>query len=302
MLGDRDYMRAPDFRSETPIYVRVIILLCAVFLIQCFLGVYGGWSVDKLFALSWDGIKQGYVWQILTYQFLHAWPSPFHLLFNCIGLFFLGRAVQNSIGNKGFLKVYLGAGFAGGILQLLAAGLLPVYPEQGISVVGASAGVYGLLGAFATLQPMREITVLLFFVIPVTLRIRTLFWIAFGFAAFFTFFPQGVTADAAHLGGILFGVAFIRWFHWGDKPAWLVKLTGAVGVYREKPGQPASKARVAPAPASTPSREKSKEDNPDFIASQVDPILDKISENGLHSLTDKEREILEKARNRMGKR
>ena len=290
-------MRAPDFRSETPIYVRVIIVLCVVFLIQCFLGVYGGVSIDKWFKLSWDGIKQGYVWQILTYQFLHAWPSPFHLLFNCIGLFFLGRAVQNSIGNKGFLKAYLGAGFAGGILQLLAAGLLPVYPDN-LSVVGASAGVYGLLGAYATLQPMREITVLVFFVLPITLRVRTLFWIAFGFAAFFTFFPSGVTADAAHLGGILFGVAYIRWFHLGDKPAWLAKLTGAFGVYREKPRRSAPSAA---APVASP-QVKSEAEDPDFIASQVDPILDKISEKGLHSLTDREREILEKARNRMGKR
>ena len=59
---------------------------------------------------------------------------------------------------------------------------------------------------------------------------------------------------------------------------------------------------VAPTPAKSAKPTASKGEHPDFIAGQVDPILDKISEKGLHSLTDREREILEKARNRMGKR
>ena len=289
-------MREPEYRSEMPIYVRLIIILGVVFLLQSFLGVYAGFSFDPWFELSIAGIKKGYVWQLVTYQFLHVWPSPWHLIGNCLGLFFIGRALQDSIGKTNLLQVYFAAGTAGGILQLLVT-VLPVYPND-LHVVGASACVYGLLGALATLHPMREITVLVFFCIPVTFRLRTVFWIAFGFGLYFTLFPMGVTADAAHLGGLLTGVAFIRWFHWGEKPHWLRKLAKHIGVSSVKRGTAKpdkSTVRRAAAPTAT------QEEDLDFIASQVDPILDKISEKGLHSLTDKEREILEKARKNMGR-
>lgn len=296
MIGDRDYMRDPEYRSEMPIYVRLMIILAVIFLLQSFLGVYAKFSFDPWFELSIGGIKKGYVWQLITYQFLHAWPSPWHLIGNCIGLFFLGRSLQDSIGKTNLLQVYFAAGTAGGILQLLVT-VLPVYPND-LHVVGASACVYGLLGALATLHPMREISLLVCWLIPITFRLRTLFWIVFALSLYSTFFPSGVVADAAHLGGLLTGVAYIKWFHWGEKPRWLSKIANFFGVssVRGSVSRPSgAPVRKAKAPA------KATEDDPDFISSQVDPILDKISQKGLHSLTDKEREILEKARRNMGR-
>jgi len=167
----------------------------------------------------------------------------------------------------------------------------------GGSVVGASASGLGLLAAYAALFPHREITLLLFFFIPVSLRARTLLWISLGLAIFGILVPMGNVAEAAHLGGIVTGLAYIHW---------IVQGTGWP-TFRFKP---AAKPRVlvtAPFPKK-PFWQRSKatdaEDLPpaEFISREVDPILDKISAYGIQSLTERERRILETAREKMGRR
>ena len=107
---------------------------------------YGRVDLFSWLGLSVRGISRGYIWQILTFQFLHDAPLPFHLLFNCIGLYFFGRAVEDVVGPRGLLKLYFAAGFVGGALQLLTTWILPGHVDA--SVVGASAGVMGLLGVY----------------------------------------------------------------------------------------------------------------------------------------------------------
>jgi len=139
---------------------------------------------------------------------------------------------------------------------------------------------------------------LLFFFIPVSLRARTLLWISLGLAVFGMIRPMGNVAEAAHLGGIVTGLAYIHW---------IVQGTGWPSLSHLKP---AARPRVlvsAPFPKkSFWQRSKSTEvdDLPpaEFISREVDPILDKISAYGIQSLTDRERRILEAARAKMAKR
>src|SRR6476619_6707882 len=109
MLEDRSYMRRePEFRPS--VCIGLIVVLVVVFIIQ-HMGLeraFGGSkSFDDYFALSKAGLSKGYLWQLLTFQFLHSGKLPLHLVFNCLTLYFIGREVERALGGKTFLKLYL---------------------------------------------------------------------------------------------------------------------------------------------------------------------------------------------------
>jgi len=102
-----------------------------------------------------------------------------------------------------FLTVYFASGFFGAAFNSLAIWALPNHFDA--YVVGASAGVMGLLAVYAMLFPMRELTYFVYF-FPITIRAQYLFWLALLFSIYGTIRPYGHVADAAHLGGLLMGV------------------------------------------------------------------------------------------------
>jgi membrane associated rhomboid family serine protease len=136
-----------------------------------------------------------------------------HLLLNCWALFLLGREVEWQLGKPRFLLLYFLSGIVGGLFHLLVAFLWPHYFD--VPVVGASAGVAGVVAVFAMLYPDRRMTLLLFFVIPVNLRAKSLLWLMLMITALGIAFPTMLglhIAHAAHLGGILTGLAFSRFY------------------------------------------------------------------------------------------
>ena len=293
MLDDRSYMKSSPLERR-PVTVTLLIVLVVVYVIQSVLTFYGNYSLNEWFGLSLHGVtKDLRLWQLVTFQFLHEAPMPFHLLFNCLGLYFFGRAVEDALGRGRFLLLYFLSGTLGGVVQLLAA-LLPDHPDY--SVVGASAGVMGLLAAYATLFPMRDITIFVF-IFPITLRARYLFWIALVLSAYGTIVPFSNVAHGAHLGGILVGLAYIKWGTDQGRFNWHPFQT------RQRKRELVKAASVKVTRWSRP-KGKSVEDLPpeEFISREVDPILDKISAHGIQSLTPRERQILEAARAKMARR
>ena len=122
-------------------------------------------------------------------------------------------------------------------------------------------------------------------------------WFGGGLALFFTLVPsQGGVAHAAHLGGYLAGVAFMRW----DLARPAVNWNPLQGRRRKRQLVQAA-AQIS---RWRGTREQSAVELPpeEFISREVDPILDKISAHGIHSLTPGERKILEAARAKMAKR
>lgn len=324
MLEDRDYMRQPAY-DDGPSFSRLfrmhkwswtIVILAVnvlVFLVECavsprpfdlrpdYLSSYYPYM-----ALSLEGIQHGYVWQLVTYQFMHA--SFLHIFFNCWAIFVFGRILEPLLGARNFLIIYLSSGVMGGLVQVLTSYLFPQwFPDA--AVVGASAGAFGLVAAFAALFPERELTMLLFFVIPFTMRAKTLLIVSAALAlggialpGLFDRLLGGNVANAAHLGGMLFGLVYVRkvilggWFGGG----------GAQGLGSGNPAPPHyPDAPVAKPPAfwrSKPGKAEVELSADELLKTQVDPILDKISAHGLHSLTTREREILEKASGKLAKR
>jgi membrane associated rhomboid family serine protease len=269
----------------------MMIVLTVIFAFQCINDIYLRTAADVWLPMTTYGLREGWIWQLLTFQFVHV--SLWHLAGNLLGLWFFGRYVESILGPRKFLIAYFISGFGGALLQ---GTLMLIFPQHfGPSVYGASAGVTGIFAIFALIEAHSEVR--LYFVLPI--KARVLLYIVAGISVFFTLVPtprEGGVAHAAHLGGIIAGILFIRWDARHIPRTWnplqgrkrkrqLVQAAAQVTRWRGKRD---------PAPAETPPEE--------FISREVDPILDKISAHGIHSLTPREREILEAARSKMGKR
>ena len=205
MLADRDYMREPESRRPTATMVLLVVLgLC--FAAQAVAAL--GFKADPIqpLGLSRDGFAAGKIWQLLTFQFLHAFPAPWHLLGNGLVIYFFGRSVETAVGAGRFLALYFTGGVLGGLLQLLMDWLMQA--PSSIPLVGASAGASTLIAIFCRLYPEREGTFVIYF-FPVHLRARTFLWLALAWSGLGALLRWGNIAEAAHLGGLLFGIAWV---------------------------------------------------------------------------------------------
>ena len=294
MLEDREYMREPAYREQWSLTIWLVVVNTVAFVLQNLAYLAAPrFPTDACFALSLVGLERHFYWQLLTFQFMHG--GIWHLLLNCFAIYMFGRAVEETLGRRRFLILYFASGVIGGLFQVLAALLAP--NQFSGAVVGASAGAFGLTAAFAMLYPNRPLTLLLFFVLPITMRSKYLLLISGLLAIFGLVFRFDNVAHAAHLGGMLTGIVLVRWeSHWQwprlqqpfrrrARPA-LVTTHG----HKTSPWRP-------------PRVEAGENLSPDeFLSREVDPILDKISAQGIHSLTERERRILEGARKKMERR
>ncbi|MGA1525151.1 MAG: rhomboid family intramembrane serine protease [Planctomycetota bacterium] len=247
----------------------------AVMLASAILGphVFGD-VLTGVLGLSWDALSSGYglgIVRLVTYQFAHG--GLMHLVFNMIVLYFFSRIVTTDTGDRGLIHLYLVGGVLGGICQLLlgaAAGL-----SDGVLVLGASGAVYAIMVYGACLAPRQ--TVLLFFVFPIELRWLVTFLVLAGvYASFQTLHGVGgSTADAAHLGGALWGYLAFR------------KMRGYyLGLgHRGAPLWPA----LARMRAARSARHRAS------LQAELDRLLEKVHREGMGSLSEAERRALERA-------
>jgi membrane associated rhomboid family serine protease len=242
------------------------------------------------------GFRKFEFWRLIGFQFLHA--NLTHLLFNMIGLYFFGPMVEEYLGSKRYLAFYLLCGVCGALLyiilnllglvaraslgeEVMIPGLL--FSSTTTPLVGASAGIFGVLMAGAYLAP--NAIVLLMFFLP--MRLRTVAY-ALVAVAFLTVFFRGRNAggEAGHLGGAIAGFYFIR------RPHHLHGFFDFLGYadptshhYRHK-GKYRAIAKARGEPATSQLRPNSVE---------VDRILDKVYASGIDSLTETEKRTLREA-------
>ncbi|MFI5346976.1 MAG: rhomboid family intramembrane serine protease [Elusimicrobiota bacterium] len=261
-----------DFGSMPPAIKGLIIANVVGFLVAKLVGP----QMYDLFGLIPEQLVfHRWVWQPFTYLFLHG--NIWHLIFNLFALWMFGMPVEAQWGENEFLKYYFLCGF-GAALTSTALGVHSTVP-----VIGASGSVYGLLVAFALLYP--DAVVYLYFLIPVKAAHMAILFGALEFFAGATGATPGI-ARFAHLGGMVTGYLYIRWW-------WVWKLNAksfAKGLFERdvesipaRP-QPVRRAvRAAPGAAS---------DGGEDQMAEVDRILDKILATGLESLTDDERDLM----------
>jgi membrane associated rhomboid family serine protease len=235
----------------------LVVVNVGIFVLQYLAG--SSWAnVDRLFALSGEGLSRGALWQLVTYQFLHA--NQLHILVNMLGLWFAGRELEPVIGTRRFVALYLVGGIVGGLAQSMFST---------VPLIGASASVCAVLLALTSLFPNLPVMALIFFVLPIRMRARTLGYSMMGIAILTWIsglMPE--VAHLAHLGGFATGWVFGRFFRseLGEG--------GAFGVRSIPPPNPGG-LRGFPT---------------------MDEVLAKVLRYGIDSLTREERQILEEGR------
>jgi len=257
--------------------------------------------LNSLAGLSRQGLVSGKVFQLITYQFIHG--SHIHLIFNMIGLYFIGKMVQQLLGGKHVLWIYLLGGMMGGIAQVLfdlAIG------EQNL-IIGASGSVMALLLAVATLIPRQSIYLLLFFVIPIKMTMWKAAALVIIFDVVTLIYQLGPGASSAvpkiavfaHSGGMLLGWLYIKYIlpfakrrNRDHRRSDSLKKKFGIRVIKDAEVNDAREGSFS----------SSRESKKPFVSADVDAILDKISAEGMQSLTPKERKVLERSSKKLGKK
>ncbi len=205
MFGNREQQDGPSAFGGRSVTTWMTVAYVLVFALQKINEVYLKTRVESWLELSSYGLKHGWLWQLITFQFLHSGFT--HLVFNMILFWWLGHFCEGLMGARRFLLALFGCGAVGGLLQGILMLALPQY--YGSYVVGASAGVCGLLALFALCE--RDAEIRLYFILPI--RAIWILWFSLCVSIFFTLVPspdeRGV-AHAAHLGGLLAGMAWYR--------------------------------------------------------------------------------------------
>lgn len=234
----------------------LLIANAALFLLE----LASGMRIIRWLGLSSSLVWQkGYLWQLVTYMFLHG--GFWHLAINMFVLWMFGTELERTWGTAQFMKYYFLTGVGAGVLSLLLT------PGSTVPTVGASGAIFGLLVAYAMIYPNRLIY--LWFFIPIKAKYLALMLGVFELLATIHLARDGI-AHWAHLGGMLVGFAYLKIASFAR---------GGFATYENK------RIRVV-----RPDRTATED-----LQEEVDRILRKISEFGIESLTPEERSTLERA-------
>jgi len=241
----------------------------AAFAVQLFLEVYQPGFVSMFVGLSGEGIQNAYAWQFLTAPFLHT--GPWHLLGNTLLLYILGRDVECIVGQRHFLFLYL-TGALGGEL-----GHLFLMPAATV-LLGASGGVAAVMMAYAAILPELELAATRFFGWRLRITAKHFaYGMMFIAVALLVMARRGTLMHSAYMGGCAAGWLYAHLLGFGR--ASLVQRT----LHQRKM-----------------TTERYQQMNAEqFMAEEVDPLLEKISREGLRSLSRGERRILAMAREKL---
>lgn len=230
--------------------------LVLVYAAEMVLQAMGGAHTVLSLALNRDALEYGRWWTLLTHLFLHA--HPLHLAVNVLGLWFIGPEVELSLGRARFAILYFVSGVAGGLLQTALA-------PSDLPLIGASGAVCGVLLSFTVQYPEMPLQALLFFVLPVRMKAKTLgrgLIVFSAVCAALHILP--LIGHLAHLGGALAGAALTK--YWMRKTA-------------------------------------ARPEHPPVRATSTDELLMRVMENGIEGLSRDERRQLELlAADRRGRR
>jgi len=211
-------------------------------------------------------------WTIFTYMFTHR--ALFHLLFNMLWLYWMGRIFLDFLNKRQFTFTYLAGGLTGAFLFILAYHTLPALTTSAISasMLGASASVMAIVVAVATLVPNYSIRLLFFG--DVRLKYLALAYFAMDVIGIASENPGG---NIAHVGGAILGFIYIKQLQNGNDWSKIFKKRSQLKVV-QKQNQPVSDSSM-------------------IDQAIIDSILDKISKSGYDSLSSSEKKQLFKASN-----
>ena len=228
-----------------------------------------GSQLIYIFGLTPALVKKGFIWQPVTYMFLHG--GLFHILFNMFILWMFGCEIERTWGTREFVKYYFLTGVGAGLFTFFLSF------NSHVPTIGASGAIFGILVAFALMFPDRLIY--LYFLVPIKAKYLVAFFAVIEFLASFRHTSDGI-GHFAHLGGMIVGYIYIK----ADFriPA-IFRLSTYVNRVRGLRHQRRMKAI---------NRKREREQR---LMERVDQVLDKINQVGYDNLSKEEKKILEQA-------
>jgi len=225
-------------------------------------------------------------WTLITYMFAHSRWDIFHILFNMLVFYWFGRLFVEYLGSDKLVALYVLGGLAGGILYLLMFNTVPYYIERSefSGMVGASAAVYAIVVATASLLP--NYTFFLLFFGPIRIKYIAAFYVVISFLGTT---QSNAGGNIAHLGGALIGFVYLKQLqagvNWGG---WITfTLDWLQGLFKSNP-----KVKVTYRSEAQKATKKTKVTVSKTSQAEIDAILDKISDRGYESLSKEEKEKL----------
>jgi membrane associated rhomboid family serine protease len=283
------------FKRPENSLIKIILINLIVFLALIFIEVIAffmrspgihGWVLLQLMLPS--SVENFIVkpWTLITYFFTHE--GFFHFAFNMLWLYWFGKLIMEYLGSRKLTNIYILGGIVGGLTYVLIYNIAPVFADQvpHSRMLGASAGVYAVVVAAATLMP--NYTFFLFLIGPIRIKYISIFYVIISIAQTT---GQNAGGNLAHLGGALIGYFFITQMNRGvDLGRPVTKTLDFFGSLftrksRIKVTYNRNNYRDAGTKTSAPSPKKVNQD-------EIDLILDKISESGYESLTKEEKQML----------
>lgn len=228
-------------------------------------------------------------WTLLTYSFAHSYNYElgrvgiFHILMNMLVFYWFAKLFVEYLGSDKLVALYVLGGLSGGLLYLLLFNTVPFFIAQPSILVGASASVFAVVVAVATLLP--DYTFFLMFLGPVRIKYIAGFYIVI---SFLSSVGDNAGGEIAHLGGALIGFVYIKQLqsgvNWGG---WITAVIDWFkNLFTAKPKVKVTyRNNEAPSPKKTSTKSSISQD-------EIDVILDKISDGGYESLTKDEKEKL----------
>ncbi len=237
---------------------------------QLFLETAQPGFVRDYLALSNRGLLDAYSWQFITAPLLHG--NPWHFLGNILVLYFLGRDIESILGQRHFFYLFLTGAFAGELGHLF---LMP--PET--ALYGASGGIAAVLIAYATILPELELVTCQSRFLTVRVKAKHLaVAVMFLSVVMVVVDRHGALTHSAIPGGVVAGWLYVHLLGFGH-PSW----------FERKLWQRRAVARRI-----------DRMSFDEFVEIEVDPLLDKISRDGIGSLSRAERRILARVGQKAG--
>jgi membrane associated rhomboid family serine protease len=252
--------------SRSPVCTSIGFIIVCGYALQWICSFWGPGQVEPWLGLTWAGLRNGCLWQLFTYSFLGELENPLASLFILIGLMVIGRELENIVGPKQVLFLYISA--------TVLAGGASVLRSATFEMVGAWPAVFALsiacseaLSEYRMPLPYQLVGVRYRFLGAGLLALLSMSWLL-------DWFPFAHASPYANLVGAGIGWLYVRFLGFG----------------KQLPGEPVLRSWLQKRRhiARMPARR--------YISEFVDPILEKIHTEGAHRLTRSERRILQKAR------
>lgn len=284
--------------QDYPRMTRVVRVLIAINVAVAFLAatIVQSSELESLFAFRAGPLSETW-WSAFTYMFLHA--GLWHLAMNMYSLYLFGPRLEHLWGARSFALFYLWCGIGGAVFHALFGGLA--------FMVGASAAIFGVMLAYAMHWPKDEIY--FFGVIPMRVSTLVLMLGLLNLFLGYTSGGSGGVAYFAHLGGFAFAFLYLKKPQHVSIDQLRQRVSPAPDVADDMTPRPSPKPStrsrhrdevdeiVAQSKAAVGKRVQlvpgKKPEARDARAEELDRVLDKISQQGLSSLTPGEKKLLD---------